>query len=67
MTTVARTWSGRVPRRHADAFEDHLHATGIAEAAQIGGHLGAQILRRHLGTDVEFTLVTYCTYDEHDR
>lgn len=42
---IARTWTGHVSLRHADAFHDHLLATGVAEAAATPGFLGAQVLR----------------------
>jgi imidazolonepropionase-like amidohydrolase len=56
---IARTWKGRVPRRHAEAFTAHLLGTGVAEAERVYGFRGARVLRaNHLG-HVEFRLVTY--------
>ena len=56
---IARSWSGRVPARHADGFDAHLRVTGLAESMSIAGCLGAEILRRPDGELVEFKLVTY--------
>ncbi|SDZ33944.1 hypothetical protein SAMN05421504_11310 [Amycolatopsis xylanica] len=56
---IARTWNGRVPAHHADGFERHLLATGVAEAARLAGYAGAQILRDEANGHVEFRLITY--------
>jgi heme-degrading monooxygenase HmoA len=56
---IARTWSGRVPPYHADRFEEHLMATGVAESAKLPGHLGAHVLRADTDAYVEFRLITY--------
>jgi hypothetical protein len=56
---IARIWNGRVPRRHADGFQQHLLATGVASSARLAGHAGAQILRRDCGGHVDFRLITY--------
>lgn len=56
---IARSWDGRVPRRHADGFHQHLLATGVAESGKIAGNRGAQILRTDAGDYVDFRLITY--------
>lgn len=56
---IARTWNGRVPARHAHDFEQHMVATGVAEAAEIPGYRGGQILRTETDDYVEFRLITY--------
>jgi heme-degrading monooxygenase HmoA len=56
---IARTWNGRVPARHAHGFEQHLLATGVAEAARLPGYTGAQVLRADGEGYVEFRLITY--------
>jgi hypothetical protein len=56
---IARHWHGRVPARHADRFAEHLHATGIAEAASLPGYAGARVQRTDDGTWADFELVTY--------
>lgn len=56
---IARTWNGRVPAHHADGFEQHLLATGVAEATRLSGYAGAQVLRDEAEGHVEFRLVTY--------
>lgn len=56
---IARTWNGRLPAHHADGFARHLSATGVAEAAALPGHLGADVFRADVGEHVEFRLVTY--------
>jgi heme-degrading monooxygenase HmoA len=56
---IARTWNGRVPAHHAEDFERHLLATGVAEAAALPGCLGAEVLRAASAEHVDFRLVTY--------
>lgn len=34
---IARSWDGRVPRRHADGFHQHRLVTGVADSAKIAG------------------------------
>ncbi|MEV1173605.1 antibiotic biosynthesis monooxygenase [Nonomuraea sp. NPDC049784] len=56
---IARTWNGRVPAQHADGFERHLLATGVAEALALSGCLGADVLRAEAEEHVDFRLVTF--------
>lgn len=56
---IARTWSGRVPHRHADRFAAHLADTGVADCLALPGCAGAEILRADHAAHVEFRLVTY--------
>ncbi|MEU6717332.1 antibiotic biosynthesis monooxygenase [Nonomuraea sp. NPDC046802] len=56
---IARTWRGRVPARHADAFERHLLATGVADCSALAGYLGAEVARADIDGHVEFRLITY--------
>ncbi len=44
---IARTWSGRVPRVHADAFHAHLLRTGVADYRAASGCRAARVWRRH--------------------
>lgn len=56
---VARTWSGRVPDRHADGFRKHLLATGVAEARILPGYLGATVTASCHNAVTTFTLTTF--------
>ena len=44
---IARTWSGRVPRGHAEAFHAHLLRTGVADYRVARGCRAAWVGRRH--------------------
>lgn len=56
---IAREWKARCPQRHKAGFTEHLRRTGVHDATATPGFLGAQILVRDIGDNVEFTLITY--------
>jgi heme-degrading monooxygenase HmoA len=56
---IAREWKARCPQRHRAGFTGHLRRTGVHDATATPGFLGAQILVRDIGDNVEFTLITY--------
>ncbi len=56
---VARTWSGRVPDGHADEFRRHLMATGVTEARDLPGYLGATVTTSSEDAVTTFTLTTF--------
>jgi len=45
--------------RVQNGFITYLYRTGIKETSTTAGFLGAQILNRDLGDEVEITLLTY--------
>jgi heme-degrading monooxygenase HmoA len=51
---IARTWTGAVLRKDADAYADYIRETGFAEYAQTAGNRGAWMLRRDDGDRTEF-------------
>ena len=55
---VARTWHGRVPREKADAYEEFLARTGLADYAGTPGHRDMLALRRDEGDETHFLLLT---------
>ena len=58
MTTIARTWHGRVPAAKADAYHVYLLRTGLADYRSTPGNRGV-LVQRHLEGDVaHFTLTT---------
>jgi len=55
---VARTWHGWTAPENADAYEALLWAEILPGIHRIGGYLGAYLLRRDAGDEVEFETVT---------
>ncbi|MEV4575724.1 hypothetical protein AB0K16_21005 [Nonomuraea jabiensis] len=55
---IVRTWTGRVPIRHAAAFARHLQATGAAECATVPGCLGSRTVRTEIDGWVEFRFIS---------
>jgi len=56
--TVARTWHGWTTPENADAYEALLRAEILPGIHRIEGYLGAYLLRRDAGAEVEFETVT---------
>jgi heme-degrading monooxygenase HmoA len=56
---VARVWSGRAPVATADAYETHFRLDVLPELERLPGWLGAQLLRRRDGDEVEFLAVNW--------
>jgi heme-degrading monooxygenase HmoA len=61
---IARTWTGVVLRKDADAYADYIRETGFAEYAQTAGNRGAWMLRRDDGDRTEF--ITLSMWDSVD-
>jgi quinol monooxygenase YgiN len=55
---IVRTWSGRVPIYHADAFRRHLAATGVADYRAREGLVDVALWRRDEDGWAIFTLVS---------
>jgi heme-degrading monooxygenase HmoA len=56
---VARTWSGRTRRDHADEYLKYNYENGVLEVEKKPGCLGMQQFRRIRGDVAEFTTVSY--------
>ncbi len=56
---IVREWKDICPKEHGKEFLEHLYVTGVKDTSRTKGFLGAQILNRDLGSEVETTLLTY--------
>lgn len=56
--TVARTWRGTTRSADAEAYLAYLHRTGLAEYRRTPGNRGVLALRRTVGGETEWLLVT---------
>jgi heme-degrading monooxygenase HmoA len=56
---IARIWKGRTLAEKADAYEKYLGETGIPMILKTPGNLGAQMLRRDDGREVEFVVISF--------
>jgi heme-degrading monooxygenase HmoA len=56
---VARTWTGRTRREHADDYLRYNYENGVLEVEKKPGCLGMQQFRRIRGDVAEFTTVSY--------
>lgn len=56
---IVRTWTGRVPARHAVAFSGHLQATGVAECATAPGCLGVETACNEINGWAEFRFISH--------
>jgi len=55
---IARTWSGRTRREHADAYVDYILRTGVKDARATEGNRGVLFLRRDGEAETEFTFIS---------
>jgi heme-degrading monooxygenase HmoA len=55
---IARLWRGTALRENADAYVAHLERETLPDLPGIEGHLGAYVLRRELGDEIEFAVLT---------
>jgi uncharacterized protein len=58
---VVRTWRGRTRPDNADAYLRHVETTVLPALRSLEGFLGATVLRRPKGDDVEFLVMTRWT------
>nr|WP_242832475.1 DUF4188 domain-containing protein [Desulfosporosinus orientis] len=56
---TTRTWHGIVPIEKAEAFQNYLKNTGIAEAKALSGNKGAYIYSLSQGEFEHFFMVSY--------
>ena len=55
---IARTWTGRTKKEHADAYAQVLHETGLNVMGRTPGNRGAYLLRRIDRQEAEFLLIS---------
>lgn len=55
---IARIWRGRALPEKADAYQHHFETEVAANLKKLPGNLGAQLLRRADGDEIEFTAIT---------
>jgi heme-degrading monooxygenase HmoA len=55
---LARTWSGRTPTSKAEAYSEFLNNSGVKDYLATPGNRGVLVLRRQLGPETEFLLVS---------
>lgn len=55
---VVRTWRGRTRLEDADRYLTYLEETGIREYRATPGNRGVQVLRRDVGGEAEFLVVS---------
>ena len=64
---VARTWSGRTLTSKAPAYSEFLKTRGIQDYLATPGNRGVFVLRRTLGEETEFLLVSLWDSEEAIR
>ena len=55
---IARVWRGWAQPEQASAYERHFTTTVQAELRAVEGFVGAQLLRRQAGAEVEIVAIT---------
>ena len=55
---IVRMWHGRAKAANADAYEHFVTTRVFAKLPAIEGHRGAYLLKRPVGDEVEFIVVT---------
>jgi len=56
--TIMRSWRGRASAANADAYPEHFRRTVVPELERVEGFLGAELLKRTNGDEVEFLVQT---------
>ena len=57
---IARIWRGwAATRENADRYEEFLRTTFLPSIHTIEGYRGAKVLRRNLGSEIEFMTITH--------
>jgi heme-degrading monooxygenase HmoA len=54
---VARVWHGYTKPEHADAYEAMLKPELLPGVSKVKGYRGSYLLRRNLGSEVEFITI----------
>lgn len=55
---ISRTWHGAVPLEHESGFAEYLERTGVKEALELDGNLGAYVEKLRQGNYSHFFLCT---------
>ena len=55
---IARHWRGRSRADTASAYLDHLRIETLPRLRALDGHRGAYVLRREVGDEIEFVVLT---------
>ncbi len=55
---IERVWHGWIAPDRADAYQRFLEQDFLPEAHKIAGYLGARVLRREAGDEIEFMTIT---------
>lgn len=61
---IARTWHGVTPASKADAYYKYLEESGVQEYRRTRGNRGVYVLRRIVGDEAHFLLVSL--WDSYD-
>lgn len=61
---IARIWHGRSRPEHADAYEAMLKPEVLPGIGKVKGYKGSYLLRRNVGSEVEF--ITVILWDSID-
>jgi heme-degrading monooxygenase HmoA len=56
--SIVRIWHGRTRADRADAYTDYLERTGVADFRRTPGNLGVDVLKRVVGVEAEFLVVS---------
>jgi heme-degrading monooxygenase HmoA len=56
---IARIWHGKTDKSKMEEYSDFLQRVAIPDYKKIPGMHGLSFLRRILGTEAHFTLITY--------
>jgi heme-degrading monooxygenase HmoA len=55
---IVRLWRGRASADKADAYEAHVTTAVFPKLVKIEGYLHGRLLRRHVGAQIEFLVLT---------
>jgi heme-degrading monooxygenase HmoA len=55
---IARSWRARTTAANAPAYAKHFTETVVPQLKTLPGHRGAYLLRRDLGSGIEFVALT---------
>jgi heme-degrading monooxygenase HmoA len=55
---IARVWRGWAPANQADAYDRHYRTEVLETLQEVPGFVGARLLRRVVGEEVEFVSLT---------
>lgn len=61
---IARIWHGKTQASNADEYLTFLQATGIPDYQKTQGNRGVTVLRRFLGDEAHFLLISFWESEE---